>query len=157
MPTTIEVRGLDSLIARMSQYPQKLLAAMRTTVEASLYTLWENVPPYPPPPTDSTYRRTGTLGRMLGSSMTGGRSGEKPEIFELRELGSSAEGALVEGHFGTRLEYAPYVIGDNEQAWMHAGRWWTISKVGERAKGKIIRLFQQLANKMAAFLDGKEV
>ena len=157
MPTTIEVRGLDSLIARMSQYPQKLLAAMRTTVEASLYVLWENVPPYPPEPPESTYTRRGILGKTLGGSMAGGRSGEKPDIFELRELGSSAEGALVEGRFGTRLEYAPYVIGDNEQAWMHAGRWWTISKVGERAKGKIIRLFQQLANKMAAFLDGKGV
>ena len=157
MPTTIEVRGLDSLIARMSQYPQKLSAAVRTTVKASLYALWENVPPYPPPPEDSSYRRTGTLGRTLGSGMAGGRGSEKPEVFELREVGSSAEGALIEGHFGTRLEYAPYVIGDNEQAWMHAGRWWTISKVGERAKGKIIRLFQQLANKMAAFLDGKGV
>src|SRR3972149_3265026 len=108
MPSpVIEVRGLKELIARMKAYPQKLNAALGITMDAAMLTLWENVPPYPPEPEASTYDRTGTLGR----GEAGGKSGGQPDIYEVREMGGG-----FEGHFGTNLEYAPYVIGDDTQA-----------------------------------------
>jgi hypothetical protein len=150
MPSPIiEIRGLDELMQRMRQFPQKLNASIKTTMQAALLTLWENVPPYPPPPDDSTYVRTGTLGRTLGSAEGGGKGSGQPDVYEVRELG-----AAWEGRFGTNLEYAPYVIGDDTQA-KHMGHWWKISVIKERAEEKINRLFEILGEKLAEFLEGK--
>src|SRR3990167_2236690 len=109
MPTVIEVKGLNELIGQMDKYPQELRAVMYVGVEASLLVLNESVPPYPD--RESDYDRTGTLGRTLGSSEGGGTAGQA-SIHEIRPLGSG-----FEGRFGTNLGYAPYVIGDDEQAW----------------------------------------
>lgn len=152
MPSpVIEIRGLEEITRRMRDYPQKLSAAIKTTLGAALLALWENVPPYPPPPENSTYVRTGTLGRTLGSSEGGGKSGQ-PDIYEVKPLG----GGEWEAHFGTNLEYAPYVIGDDTQA-RHMQHWWKISVIKERAAEKINRLFGVMADKLAAWLDGKNL
>lgn len=150
MSDPIEVRGLDELIQRMQAYPEQLHKGMQVTMDAALLTVWENVPPYPPPPDESTYDRTGTLGRTLGSGEGGGKSGGQPDVYEVRQMGSA-----YEGHFGTNLEYAPYVIGDGDlQAWMHY-RWWQMKTVAEKATAKITSLFNTLGEKMAKFLEGK--
>jgi hypothetical protein len=146
---SIEIRGLDELLARMRQFPKKLDASMRVTMQAALLALWENVPAYPPPPDDSTYVRTGTMGRTLGSGEGGGKSGGQPDIYEVRELGSG-----YEGHFGTNLDYAPHVIGEETQA-KHMGHWWKISVIKEKAQEKIQGLFKTMGDKMAEFLEGK--
>lgn len=148
MTTQIEVRGLKELQARMKQFPEQLNAAQEKTMEASLLTLWENVPPYPRISFNSSYRRTGTLGRSLGSSEGGGKGG-KPSIYETKKLGSG-----YEGRFGTDLSYAQYVIGDTTQA-AHMGYWWQMKDIAAKAETKIVRLWQTLADKLAKFLDGK--
>ena len=150
MPSPIvEIRGLKELQARMQSYPRKLNEAIRTTMQAGLLVLWENVPPYPPQPQDSTYVRTGTLGRTLGASIDGGRAGGKPDIYEVREMGGN-----FEGHFGSSLDYAPYVIGDDTQASQNS-HWWKISDIAARAQEKIDKLFEKLADKLAKFLEGQ--
>jgi hypothetical protein len=149
MTSSIEIRGLKELIERMQKYPRELQQSVGVTMDAAMLALHENVPPYPPPPGDSSYDRTGTLGRTLGSSEGGGRSGT-PDVYEVREMGSTWE-----GHFGTNLDYAPHVIGDDTQAWMHQGRWWTIKTVADKATDKINRMFGTLAEKLAKFLEGK--
>jgi hypothetical protein len=148
MTSPIEVRGLSELITRMRAYPQQLSASLKATMDAAMLTVHENVPPYPAPPSDSTYVRTGTLGRTLGSGVGGGKSGA-PDIYEVRPMGSG-----FEGHFGTNLDYAPHVIGDDTQAWMHY-RWWQMRTVADKAKVKIDRLFGMLAEKLAKFLEGR--
>lgn len=149
MANLIEVKGLDELIARMKAYPAELKRSLGITVTSALIVLWENVPPYPAPPPDSTYERTGTLGRSLGSGEGGGSLGD-PEVFSVRALGSG-----FEGKFGTNLDYAPYVIGDGTQAQAHQGRWYTIRTISEKSAEKITRLFDTLGEKLAKFLEGK--
>jgi hypothetical protein len=150
--TTIIVEGLEEIRSRFRRFPDKYHRATKTTMEASLLTVWESVPPYPEEPPDSSYTRTGTLGRTLGSGETGGRQGGQPDIYEINQ-GSS----YIEGAFGTRLGYAPHVIGDpdTEQAWMHQGRWWTLVEVLQRAATKIERLWDALGDELAAWLDGR--
>lgn len=143
------IRGLKELRARMARYPEKLSAALKVTLDAAMLTLWEKVPPYPAPPEGSTYVRTGTLGRSLGSGQDGGKGGAEPDIFDVKKFGGKWE-----GHFGTNLDYAPYVIGDDTQAGQNS-HWWIIGAVAERAVEKIDRLFASLEDKLAAFLDGK--
>lgn len=124
---------------------------MQETMQASLLTLWENVPPYPAKSDSSLYTRTGTLGRSLGGGMNGGQSGGEPDIYRVAAMGNR-----VEGRFGSNVVYAPYVIGDAEQARQNerAG-WYTLGRVAERAMEKITRLWQGMADDLARFADGK--
>lgn len=147
----VEIRGMQEIQDKMAAFPEKLNAVNQSGMQASLLVLQENAPPYPPPPQDSTYRRTGSLGRTLGSSMSGGKSGT-PDIFVTKKLGNG-----IEGRFGTNLNYAPYVIGDDTQAAVHAGRWWTMKDIAEKSQEKILKIWDGIADKLAAWLDGKGV
>lgn len=146
--SSIEVHGLTEVITRMQAYPDKLKAVLSATMDAAMLILWESVPPYPPPPPNSSYDRTGTLGRTLGSSEGGGTGSGHPSIYEVRQLGSG-----YEGHFGTNLEYAPYVIGDDDQsAFMY--HWWQMKDVASAASEKITRVFDDMTAQLKAFLEG---
>jgi hypothetical protein len=153
MKLEITVKGLEELLKKMQAFPRKLDTVMEKTLETILLTVWEHIEPYPDPPDTSTYRRTGTLGRTLGIDPGGFKSGT-PDIYEVKTLG-----AYSLARFGTRLDYAPYVIGDpgKEQAWMHRGRWWTLPGVAEKARGKIQQVWETLADKMADFIGGGEL
>jgi hypothetical protein len=147
MAQLVEVKGLDEIIERMKAYPGELKKSLTLTVTSALIVFWENVPPYPPPPENSGYRRTGTLGRSLGSGFGGGAVGS-PDVFQVRSLGAG-----VEGKFGSRLSYAGDVIGDGTQKPKFAEYWWTIRAISEKSAEKVGRLFEQLGEKMVAFLE----
>lgn len=148
MTQAIDVQGLTELLAKMTRFPVELAKSVAVTMAASLNTLWEKVPPYPQQDATSNYRRTGTLGRSLGSSQSGGASGGNPSVYKIRQLGEGN----YEGEFGTNLGYAHFVIGEN-QAGMHSSNWWNIKTIAERAADKIEKLWQTLGEKLAAFLD----
>lgn len=153
MNLKLDVEGLDEVIARMRAFPRQLKRAIHTTLEAALLVVWENVPPYPPAPPDSPYVRTGTLGRSLGSGEGGGRSASQPDIYEIR-----TEGDFEVGEFGTRLEYAPYVIGDRDEDQIEPFRsyWWTLPQtVANAARAKVTKLFQDMAQELADWLSRK--
>ncbi len=145
---TIEIND-HGIAERMAKSPKEFEAVSNATMDASLLTLWENVPPYPAPPPDSSYDRTGTHSRKLGSDIGGGKSGGTPSIYTKKKLGSS-----FEGRFGTNLEYSKYVIGDDTQAWMHY-RWYRMKDIADASKEKILKLWNTAAEKMAKFLEGK--
>jgi len=149
MIPTIEVRGLKELHSRFKEFPLKYTAALTKTLQASLLILQGSAPKYPRPPTGSTYRRTGTLGRSLGTSMSGSKT-SKPDIFKITK-----GGVIQEGHYGTRLGYAPHVIGDaaSQQA-RRMKHWWTVPQtVLAKALPKINAAFEKLAVALAAYLD----
>lgn len=149
MPVVIEHQGLEPLRRRFRRFPRIYDREVKHTLHAANATLWENVPPYPPKPEGSTYDRQGILGKSLGVDMGGTEQG-KPQIYEVKKHG--ARGHMAE--FGTRLDYAPHVIGESEQA-SHMGHWWTIKDIAESSKSKIIRLFKDMAEDLADFLEGK--
>lgn len=152
MSQAVEIKGLKELIDSMRRYPLELAKTTTVAMAASLNTLWENVPPYPRPPEGSKYRRTGTLGRTLGSGQAGGTSGE-PDIYTVKQLGAGN----VQGVFGTSLDYSSYVIGDTQQAAVHQGRWWTMKTIAEKSAEKINKIWQSVGDKLAAFLERKEI
>lgn len=141
--TTIEVKDYG-LSKRMMQFPEEFEKVKRLTMEASLIVIHENIPPYPQV---ENPKRTGTLGRTLGSSIEGSKRGN-PEIYEVKKLGDG-----IEGRFGTKLEYAQYVIGE-KQTWFHS-RWWTMGEVAKKIEGKIAKLWSTAAEKMVKFLEKK--
>ena len=149
MARIVEIRGLEELRTRFKEYPKELDAIMQTVTQAQLLTLPENVPPYPPKPQSSTYSRTGTLAKRLGSTMGGGASGGQADIFQ------TIKGAgFYEARFGTNLFYAGPVIG-NPQASFFAQYWWKFDEIIGFAFQKILQITEDAAKQMANFLKGK--
>ena len=140
---TITINPPD-LIQRMRRYPDELRDEMEKSTRAALAHVQGSVPSYPPARPESRYRRTGTLGRSIGSG--GGRAA----IYTVEAIGGGYEGTL-----GTRLEYAPQVIGPDDQTPFFAGRgWWTLDAALERAEPGIERIYEHMCKRMAARLDG---
>lgn len=149
MQFSFEARGLNELHDRFKAFPRKYSAAVSKTLQASLLILQGSAPKYPARPAGSTYRRGGTLGRSLGTSMGGGKMG-KPDIWEIKKR----EG-FQEARFGTQLGYAQYVVGDaaTQQA-RHMKHWWTVPQtLLTKALPKITVAFEKLAAALAAYLD----
>jgi len=79
---------------------------------------------YPPPPPDSTYRRTGTLGRAWTHEET-------------------ASLLSVQTALGNVTPYARFVQDEDYQADVHQGRWQTTADVLERREQWIINQVQE--------------
>ena len=95
----------------------------RQIAEESAALLKSNIPPYPPPPAGSKYKRTGKLGRGITA-----------EVVTIASNISAILSATTDA-----VPYAPYVIDERHQAWMHRGRWWTLQAVARRQIPTIIR------------------
>lgn len=137
----IHVEGMDRLIRKFAGYPGRLKTAMNKAMWSSLLILWENVPPYPSKPQGSSYDRTGTLGRSLGVMEGGGKAG-KPTVYSV-----TGSGIETKGEFGTNLNYARYVIDPDRQAYMHKGRWWTMTHIKNKSVNKIKTLWDEIVKK----------
>ena len=140
----IKVEGLQEIVNQMHAFPRTLNQEIQQTMAQSLDVLQEKVPDYPPKPANSTYDRT----FLLWNSLT--VSDHQLHIAKTEKLGN-----MHQASFGSKVEYAPYVISDEMQAEVHQGWWWTMSVIVERAKDKITQLFELLAERLAQFLEGK--
>jgi hypothetical protein len=147
----VTVTGVDIIIKRLNAFPKKFNESLLSTMKAALQQVREKMPAYPPAPVGSRYKRTGKLGRSLGvgGSGMGGGAGGRPSIYKIQKFGAHG----VVGTLGSNVEYAEYVVGEN-QAGMHSSNWWKLSDVLWRAMDKIERLWNQAAEALAAFLDG---
>jgi hypothetical protein len=144
----ITVHGLKEVRRRFGGFPRRVAGAIQKALDAALLELQGSVPPYPTPPTGSTYIRTGTLGRSLGANLTGGKIG-RADLYQVRPVGNHG----FEAQWGTRLGYAPYVIGATRQAG-HMRHWWTLKNVAANARRGIGRIFQILGEELATWLKG---
>jgi hypothetical protein len=106
--------------------------------------LLEGVKPYPPPPTGSRYHRRYWLGKSLTVR------GDPKGIRTVRDIPGG-----VEGRWGTKVEYARWVIGEGTQAWMHKGRWWTLQGEAQRLFPKVKAEFDAAGERITKRLDGR--
>ncbi len=139
------------LFSRFERYPKQLDAEVDKTLEQSLLHIQGSVPAYPRQRSGSSYKRTETLGRSLGSGFGGGQGGN-PDIRQIKKLGSGK----YEARFGTRLHYAPKVIGTHTQKPLFKSLgWWTMRDVKNKAEPGIKKLFDAMAKRLAKFLGGR--
>ncbi len=153
MPVNLQIDGLFELSRRMQKFPDEWQYVTNTTAEASLMVIWEMAGKayYPPAPPNSRYRRTGTLGRTLGVSYRSNRRlGKRADIYEVGH-----QRGQITMTFGTRLEYAPYVIGDR-QSRANAKHWKKLDPgVRDMAYPKILKIWEAMARQVAKWLDSK--
>lgn len=119
----------DKLQKMARQYPELSQKAMRD----SLLYLQAHTPGYPPAPPNSSYRRTGTLGR----SVTSLAANNPDALTRVEPLG----GGNIRGLWGTRVVYAPQVIGRGQQRPAFARRWWTLEDVAEKNRPGVINIW----------------
>jgi hypothetical protein len=126
----IQVKGLDELNRKLAALARDCKPQIEKATQNAVLYVHSTVPPYPAPPPNSTYRRTETLGRSITT--------------EVKSLGSQIVGTI-----GTATVYAPWVISDRAigdrgpQAWMHAGRWWTLQAVVRKARAEVVKIYRQ--------------
>lgn len=140
----ITIQGLDELRERFGEaHPIVQRELKRSMLRAVLGEL-QRMPPYPPPPAGSTYKRTGYLGRSLTALV-----GRAPDAAsDVREVAGG-----VEGQVGTNVVYAGRVIGqDQGRAWK--GRWWRLEESVLSHKADIEAEFEDAAARIAEQLDG---
>lgn len=119
----------DNATPALQRLQAGLPAAIRQATEEAVLYVHGKVPEYPPPPGESSYTRTGTLGRSITT--------------KVEAIGSGAVGSI-----GTAVVYAGYVIDENRQAWMHRGRWWTLQGVVRGSKDAIIGFYQRAISRL---------
>lgn len=132
---TIEVRGLEKALRMLEKGQRGVERALRDAVNRTLLLLQDRIAMYPPPPPNSTYRRTGTLGRRWMTA--------RPHIFVKKRM--------LEGVIGNNTRYAPYVQARDTQARVHRGRWRTIEDVIEQSRDDAQRI---LENAVITALEG---
>lgn len=102
---------------------------LKLPTEEAGATLQEELATYPPPPANSSYVRTGTLGRRWASD-----TAVKP--FRAVAIVSNI------------TSYAPFVQGDGTQARIHQGRWRTDVQIVDENTDKIVGFYLDAINKV---------
>ena len=118
-----DVRNMDKVMDGLRKLDGHLERALGLIAKGVGFELKNELQVYPPPPADSSYRRTGTLKRS----------------WHVRRQGTSAT-------VGNPTEYAPYVQSESQQAWMHEGRW--ITDVGAVEKVEKSGDIENIANRV---------
>lgn len=105
MSYTITIRGDEEALRKLVAIEPERVAA--EPLRKAALALAARLAVYPSPPSGSTYRRTGTLGRAW-----------------------TQQGAGLRYVVGNNVRYATYVQGP-DQAQVHRGRWLTAEKAAE--------------------------
>jgi hypothetical protein len=132
----IEIRGLDELVRKAQRMGRETQPMLTRTMDRAIKYVHSQVPPYPPAPPDSRYRRTGLLGRSIAT--------------EVRALGGTTVGVI-----GTNVVYAPDVIsnvpanGRGPQMWYHTRTgWYTLQGVVGKAESQVVAIFEAALDRL---------
>jgi len=130
---TVEVKGLEQLQRKFNMSNQVVKREAHDAMESSVAVVHDRAGTYPTAPPNSSYVRTGTLGRT----------------FE-HKVHVMARG--VKGLVRNPTPYGPYVKGPTAQAWMHKGRWPTLKDDVEAEQSRITGFFEKAMQNLAKFL-----
>ena len=127
---SITIKGLDALYRKLGN-----AAATKTlepAMQRSVLRIQRVMQLYPPPPPQSTYKRTGTLGRRWTVKVSRSAGG-------------------LSGVVGTNVPYAPYVQSRMFQASQHRRTGWeTDAGAVQLNEGEIVADFQMAVDRALA-------
>lgn len=128
----VRIKGLAELRSRYGAAGKVIDRELHEGTQRAVLYVHSTVPPYPPKPAGSTYRRTVQLGRATTT--------------EVRPLGG---GGFV-GTIGNNMKYAPWVIstevvgsrGPQTKTHKEHG-WWTLQEVVGAATEEVYRILHE--------------
>jgi len=145
MATNIVIHGLERVKFKFGSIKSKFPGFMKEATKEAVIYVHSKIPSYPPAPTGSKYRRTGTLGRTI-TTMQGGEPNALSRV-------DDPIGGKVRGIVGTRLEYAPWVIDRDRQTDAHKRNgWWNLQDVVEKLRTGIRSTYKKA---LQNFLNGE--
>ena len=115
----ININGIDDAVSQLKQDGANILEIVEKPIDRGAFRVEAALKVYPSPPANSSYRRTGTLGRRWTT---------RP----YRQAG------LVGREVGNNTWYGPYVQSQQTQARVHQGRWSTDEQAIRRQTDSII-------------------
>ncbi len=118
---SIQIKGVDELIRKLGKVEGT--KHLRPPMQRAVYRLQARMAQYPAQRTNSSYRRTGTLGRKWTSKI---------------EQGNGS----ITGKVGNNASYAPLVQSYRFQARIHRGLWQTDRYVVDTEYRTIVRDFE---------------
>jgi hypothetical protein len=133
---TIIVLNVPAVAGALARYPQIAGIEWANASDAALYGLVNDLARYPPEPAGSSYRRTGTLGRLWGIAMP-----------DFATIPTGFEGTLV-----NNTPYGEFVQGE-DQAWMHSGRWEPAEAIAQKKRREIEGQFEAAAKRIEAEIN----
>jgi len=125
MSVHLEIKGLDKALRGLDE--GTLNTMMRNAMQGATQELQADMMVYPPPPPNSTYRRTNTLKHGWATKVTG-------------QAGSWL------GVIGNRVKYAPFVQDEDRQADVHRGRWQTVQSVTKDKADWVVNFVSRAIN-----------
>lgn len=131
---TIRVEGQKTIEAMLKRAPAVIRKHLQRGMGKGVLGVQRIAQVYPSPPTGSTYRRTGTLGRRWTTTVEAVTSG-------------------VRGIIENPTSYAPMVQGE-QQAAVHRGRWKPMSQIIKEEGKKIVGYLQKALEDAIRELEG---
>ena len=136
------IEGLEKFKAELervkaaleAEFPGGAMGELETVAMQALMLLATYAAEYPPAPADSSYRRTGTLGRLWVAA--------SPHV--------TVGGHVLDARIRNATPYGPYVQDPDRQAKQHRGRWRTTDQVVEEHAEEIAPLLAQAGYRMVA-------
>lgn len=133
-PIQIRIHGDKQLSNKLGQFQSGFQQMALEAGGKAVTFVHSQIPDYPAPPPLSTYIRTLTLFRTITSF-----AGAVADAISRVEPVFGGIRAFV----GTILSYAHWVIDEDDQAFMHRGRWWTLQGVVRESRQGIVDVFGQ--------------
>jgi len=118
---SIQIKGIDTLIQKLGKVEGT--KHLRQPMQRAVYRLQGRMAQYPAQRTNSSYRRTGTLGRKWTSKIEQGNG-------------------IIRGKVGNNASYAPLVQSYQFQARIHRGLWQTDRYIVDTEYRTIVRDFE---------------
>jgi hypothetical protein len=138
--TNLRIEGLDRLNGKMKKFSGEIQPYMERTTKEAVIFVHSTMPDYPPEPATSSYQRTLTLWRTI-TSFAG-------TVTDALSRVESLFGQVV-GYIGTKLDYAPWVIDQDQQTQVHQNNgWWNLQDVVVGARDGIVSVYERGMKKL---------
>lgn len=141
MPDPINVSGFEQFERDLERFQRAIEQAVEELpqtvgqkIEQALLLLQGQAAIYPAEPPNSTYIRTGTLGRRWTTA---------------QRYYSTGEGGFLVGTVGNNTWYGPLVMSEEDQAPVHQGRWKTIEQIAREQQPRISAMLDQAGKEIA--------
>lgn len=128
--------GLEGLQAALEQMPEAIGSETEQAIDRALMLAQGKLAVYPPAIPFSRYRRTGLLGQLWAGA-----------THRIRRVTMGSR-LFVEGSIQNARPGIERVQNEDDQAWVHQGRWRTVQQILADMQPEVDRLLQQAGDRV---------